>query len=40
MAAIERRGRQQRLGDALAARMAQAEGKVWKNYVKGLRRGS
>jgi len=39
MAAIERQQREQRLGDAIAARMAQADGKAWKGYVKGLRRG-
>ena len=39
MAAIERRERDRRLGDAIALRMAQAEGKVWKQYVKGLKRG-
>lgn len=39
MAAIERQERDQRLGDAIAARMAQADGKAWKAYVKGLRRG-
>lgn len=36
MGAIERRTREQRYGDAIAARMAQAEGKAWKKYVKGL----
>jgi len=39
MAAIERQSREERLGDAIAARMAQADGKHWKSYVKGLRRG-
>lgn len=39
MAASERRERQRRLGDALAMRMSQADGKAWKGYVKGLRRG-
>jgi hypothetical protein len=37
--AVERRERNKKLGDAIAARMAQAEGKTWKDYVKGLRRG-
>lgn len=36
---IERQERERRLGDAIAARMAQADGKAWKAYVKGLRRG-
>lgn len=39
MAAAERREAERRLGDAIAARMAQADGKAWKAYVKGLRRG-
>jgi len=39
MAAIERQQREQRLGDAIAARMAQADGKAWKTYVRGLTRG-
>lgn len=37
MAAIERRERDRRLGDAVAARMAQADGKAWKAYAKGLK---
>lgn len=39
MAAIERQERQKRIGDALAMRMAQADGKDWKVYMKGLKRG-
>ena len=39
VAAIERQERERRLGDAIAGRMAQADGKAWKAYVKGLRRG-
>lgn len=34
--AIERQQRAARFGDAIALRMAQAEGKVWKRYIKGL----
>lgn len=37
MDAIERRERDRRLGDAVAMRMAQADGKAWKGYVRGLR---
>lgn len=37
--AIERAEAQRRIGDALAARMAQADGKTWKKYVKGLEHG-
>jgi hypothetical protein len=36
MGAIERHQRAVRFGDAIAMRMAQAEGKVWKKYIKGL----
>lgn len=36
LGAIERQQRAVRFGDALAMRMAQAEGKVWKKYIKGL----
>jgi hypothetical protein len=39
LTAIERHERERRLGDAVTARMAQADGKAWKAYVKGLRRG-
>jgi len=39
LAAVERRERERRLGDAIAARMAQAEGKVWTRYMKGLKDG-
>jgi len=39
MGAVERRESERRLGDAIAARMAQAEGKDWSKYVKGLSRG-
>lgn len=37
--AIERLNSERRLGDALAVRMAQADGKAWKKYMKGLERG-
>jgi len=37
MGAIERRESAARLGDAIAARMAQADGKVWKRYAEGLK---
>jgi hypothetical protein len=40
LAAIERHERQKRIGDALGARMAQADGKAWKSYIRGLKRGS
>lgn len=36
MGAIERQEKERRYGDAIAARMAQADGKGWKKYVKGL----
>jgi hypothetical protein len=36
MGAIERRNAEQRLGDAICARMAQAEGKAFKAYRKAL----
>lgn len=39
IASIERQERERRLGDTIAARMSQADGKAWKAYVKGLRRG-
>lgn len=39
LAAAERRERDRRIGDAIAARMAQADGKAWKGYIKGLKRG-
>lgn len=39
ISSIERQERERRLGDAIAARMAQADGTDWKVYVKGLRRG-
>jgi hypothetical protein len=38
--AIERLNSEQRVGQAIAARMAQAEGKAFKNYIKSLERGS
>jgi len=37
--AIERHERRRRVGDALVARMAQADGKAWRAYIKGLERG-
>lgn len=37
--AIERMHAERRIGDALAARMAQAAGKAWKRYMKGLESG-
>lgn len=39
LAAIERQERDRRLADAIAARMAQADGKAWKGYIRGLKRG-
>jgi hypothetical protein len=36
MRASERKMREQRLGDAFAARMAQADGKAWKAYTRKL----
>lgn len=36
MKAIERRSRAVRLAEALDRRMAQAGGKEWKAYIKGL----
>lgn len=36
LAASERHARRVRLGDALAARMAQADKKAWKAYVHSL----
>lgn len=39
MAAIERQERQRRLSEAITARMAQADGKAWKAYTRGLTRG-
>jgi hypothetical protein len=40
MAAIERQEREARLGDALGARMAQADKKGWKDYIKRLTGGA
>jgi hypothetical protein len=37
--AIERMNSERRQGDALALRMAQADGKAWKRYMKGLENG-
>ena len=37
MGAIERRNREVRVAEAIALRMAQAEGKHWKKYIQGLR---
>lgn len=39
LAAIERMSAQRRIGDAIALRMAQADGKAWKKYMKGLDSG-
>jgi hypothetical protein len=36
MGAAERRDRERRKGDALALRMAQADGKAWKQYMRKL----
>jgi hypothetical protein len=38
--AIERINSDRRVGEAIAARMAQAEGKAFKSYIKSLQRGS
>ena len=40
MAAIERHERDKRYGDAVTARMAQADGKAWRTYMARLKRGS
>jgi len=40
MAAIERMHAQQRIGAAVAARMAQAEAKAFSGYVKALEGGT
>lgn len=37
--AIERMNSERRYGEALAMRMAQADGKVWKQYMRGLKNG-
>jgi hypothetical protein len=37
--AIERINSDRRVGEAIAARMAQAEGKAFKSYIKTLQRG-
>jgi len=39
MSAIERQRRNLMVGEAIAMRMAQADGKAWKKYITGLRRG-
>lgn len=39
MAAIERRQRAIHLRDAIAMRMAAADGKGWKPYIKRLQQG-
>jgi len=39
MGAIERMHAQRRIGDATAARMAQADGKAFKAYLKALEGG-
>jgi hypothetical protein len=40
LAAVERLTSDRRIGDTVAARMAQAEGKAFKGYIKTLQRGS
>ncbi len=40
LGAIERMTAEQRIGDAVSARMSQAEGKAWKGYLKQLERGA
>lgn len=37
--AIERMNSDRRIGEAVAVRMAQAEGKAFKGYIKTLQRG-
>jgi len=37
--AIERMNSERRIGEAVAARMAQADGKAFKGYIKTLQRG-
>ncbi|MGD9599934.1 MAG: hypothetical protein AB7P94_16850 [Steroidobacteraceae bacterium] len=37
--AIERMNSERRYGEALAMRMAQADGKVWGRYMRGLKNG-
>lgn len=36
---IERLNSDRRIGDAMTARMAQADGKAFKNYIRALERG-
>lgn len=40
LGAIERMTAEKRIGDAVTARMAQAEGKAWKGYLKQLENGA
>lgn len=40
MRSIERMNAERRVGEAVAARMAQAEGKAFKGYIKTLERGA
>jgi len=37
--AVERMNSERRIGEALALRMAQADGKAWKQYMRGLKNG-
>lgn len=37
--AIERLNSERRIGEAMSARMAQAEGKAFKGYIRALERG-
>jgi uncharacterized protein (UPF0335 family) len=40
MRAIERLNSERKIGEAVSARMAQADGKAFKDYIKRLERGS
>jgi len=40
LGAIERHNADRRIGEAVAARMAQADGKAFKGYIKTLERGA
>lgn len=39
LAAAERHRRAERIGEALMLRMAQADGKAWKQYIGAIKRG-
>jgi hypothetical protein len=39
LGAIERMNSERRIGEAIAMRMAQADGAAWGRYMKGLKRG-